>query len=113
MSRIVWVLFLALTACATATVEQSLERVNAGMDKDEVLRTAGSPRRTFREHGQDHWIYVYFKGDVEMNRIVVFEDGKVAKLGRPRTKAVWEKELEAAKKDPDSGFKSIDGGKDD
>lgn len=111
MRHLVWILFLALAACAT-TVEHSLESVKPGMDKDEVLRSAGNPRRTFREKGQDHWIYVFFKNDQEMNRIVVFEDGKVASVGRPRAKAVWEKDIESSKKDANSGFKSIDGEKD-
>lgn len=112
MRHLLWVGFLLLSACATMSVEESLDKLKVGMDKDEVLRSAGNPRRTFREKGQDNWIYVYFHGDTELNRIVVFEDGKVAKVNRPFKKTNWDKDIEASKKDPDAGFQSIDGTKD-
>jgi len=112
MRHLLWVCFFFLSACASVSVEQNLEKLNVGMDKDEVLRVAGNPRRTFRERGQDNWIYVFYRGETEMNRIVVFEDGKVAKINRPYKKAVWEKDIESSKKDSDAGFQSIDGEKD-
>lgn len=112
MRHLLWVGFLLLSACASVSVEDSLEKLKVGMDKDEVLRSAGNPKRTFREKGQDNWIYVYFRGDTEMNRIVRFEDGKVARVDRPFKKTNWDKDIEASKKDPDAGFHSIDGEKD-
>jgi outer membrane protein assembly factor BamE (lipoprotein component of BamABCDE complex) len=111
MRHLLWIGFIFLSACVSLSLERSLEKLKVGMDKDEVLRAVGNPRRTFRERGQDNWIYVFYRGESEMNRIVVFEDGKVAKINRPFKKAVWEKDIEASKKDPDAGFQSIDGAK--
>lgn len=107
-----WLMGIAvvfLSACASTPMEKVLADVKVGMDKDHVLHVAGNPKRTFREHSQDHWIYVYFHNDQEMNRIVSFEDGKVTKLSAARAKTNWEKELEGSQKSSDAGFKSIDG----
>jgi outer membrane protein assembly factor BamE (lipoprotein component of BamABCDE complex) len=111
MRHVLWIGFFFLSACVSLSLERSLEKLKVGMDKDEVLRAVGDPRRTFRERGQDNWIYVFYHGETEMNRIVVFEDGKVAKINRPFRKAIWEKDIEASKKDTDAGFQSIDGTK--
>lgn len=110
MSRWIWLGFAFLTACASMSVEKSLESVAAGMDKAQVLERAGNPKRTFRENSQDHWIYIFFRGDQEFNRIVVFDEGKVVRVTKARAKTDWNKELEgSAKSSSDSGFKSIDG----
>jgi outer membrane protein assembly factor BamE (lipoprotein component of BamABCDE complex) len=95
-----------LTACASSPYAGS-EDLREGMDKDEVLNTAGNPKRTFRSNGQDHWIYVFFKGNEELSRQVSFEDGKVVKIGRAMAKQSWSKELESMKND--GGFTDIGG----
>jgi len=115
MPRTIWFLgaMLLLAACSSLPVQTALERVQVGMSKPEVLEVAGSPKRTYREHSQDHWIYVYFENDREIHRVVVFEAGKVAKVHRPRAKVSWDKEIEGlGSPRSDSGFKSIDGGGD-
>jgi len=100
-----------LAACSSVPVQHSLDRVQPGMDKAEVLDSAGNPKRTYREQGEDHWIYIYFDGNREMSREVIFESGKVERVTRPKAKANWDKEIEgAARSSSDSGFKSIDGG---
>ena len=96
-----------LVGCSSVPVQQSLERVQIGMDKGAVLESAGNPKRTYREHGEDHWIYVYFEGDRELSREVVFESGKVERITKPRAKANWDKEIEGAANSGDSGFKSV------
>lgn len=93
------------------------------MDKDYILSKIGNPKRTFRSNGQDHWIYVYFKDDVEMSRQVDFVDGKVLKVGRALSRKSLEKALENSEsmeeyeskarehQRKNSKFKDIDGGK--
>jgi outer membrane protein assembly factor BamE (lipoprotein component of BamABCDE complex) len=118
------ILFLLLTGCA-GSLPRALDGVKVGMDKDQVLETAGDPKRTYREAMQDHWIYVYFEHDREWRRDVVFEEGKVAKITRPLGKEEWVKDLEKTKsmeeyeqkarehQKKSEKFKSIDGSKDD
>lgn len=76
-----------------------VDGIRDGMDKDQVLREAGNPRRTYRTSGQDHWIYTFYTGDQEFSRTVSFEDGKVTKVGRPVAKANWGKEMENYERD--------------
>ncbi len=98
-----------LAACSSVPLQHSLDRVQTGMDKAAVLDSAGNPKRTYREHGQDHWIYVHFENDREMSREVIFEGGKVQRLTKPRAKANWDKEIEGAlRSSDDAGFKSVD-----
>ena len=110
--RFAFVLSLSLLAACATTSKHGLERVKEGMDKDAVLDTAGSPTRTYRTSSQDHWIYVYFEGAEEMNRDLVFEDGRLVKLSKPMGKQNWAKELESLR-DSSQGFKAVDGGPDD
>jgi hypothetical protein len=109
MRALLFVPLVALIACSSVPLQQSLDRVQSGMDKSAVLDSAGNPKRTYRERGEDHWIYVYFEGDRELSREVVFEGGKVARVTKPRAKANWDKEIEGARSADDSGFKSVDG----
>lgn len=103
---------LLLNACSSAP-KHLVEDVKEGMDKDQVLDTAGNPARTFRTNGQDHWIYVFYQGSQEMARDVVFEENRVVSIGRPVGKENWTKTLESIKKDKGDGFKTIDGGSED
>ena len=79
------ILVTFIVGCAS-TGANILEGIREGMDKDEVLRSAGNPRRTYRTSGQDHWIYTFYQGDQEFSRTVDFEEGKVTKIGRPVAK---------------------------
>lgn len=87
-------LLFCITSCTS--VPQALEGLRPGADKDFVLSSAGNPTRTFRENGEDHWIYTYFAGDQQYLRDVVFEDGKVLRVTRPLAKEPWMKDLEKA-----------------
>jgi hypothetical protein len=124
MPKKLWLVFLALTGCATP-IPKALDAVRPGMDKDKVLESAGNPKRTFREAMQDHWIYTYFSNDHEWRREIIFEDGKVVRISRPTAREDWVKDLErsgsmeeyevkarAHQKKADN-FKAIDGQADD
>lgn len=87
------VILTFVLGCATGG-EHVVDGIREGMDKDQVLRDAGNPRRTYRTSGQDHWIYTFFRGEQEFSRTVSFEDGKVVKIGRPVAKQNWDKEME-------------------
>ena len=87
-------LIAALTACASSGGSSVVDSLRDGMDKDEVLRLAGDPKRTFRSNGQDHWIYVHYKSNEEFARTVTFEDGKIVKVGRGVAKKNWDREME-------------------
>ena len=90
---ILLLLITTLTACASSG-GSVVDGLREGMDKDEALRTAGDPKRTFRSNGQDHWIYVHFKDNEEFSRIVTFEEGKIVKIGRASPKKNWDHEME-------------------
>ena len=64
----VTLLLLFFTACSSAPVNEALNRVRVGMDKDDVLNIAGNPKHSFRAGGKDHWIYSYYVGDTETHR---------------------------------------------
>ena len=86
--------FAALTACASSGGSSVVDGLREGMDKDEVLRIAGDPKRTFRSNGQDHWIYVHYKSSEEFSRTVTFDEGKIVKIGRAVAKKNWDREME-------------------
>lgn len=78
-----WVICATLAiAAGCTTFSQSMDRIKAGMDKDEVLSRIGSPKRTFRENGLDNWTYLFFEDNKEWRRDVVFENGKVIRVTR-------------------------------
>lgn len=88
--------FLGLVGCSTTSVSSALDRLRPGMDKPTVLDRVGNPSRTFRENGQDHWIYVYYRNDREWMRNVIFEDGKILRVARGVAKDPNVKELQNA-----------------
>ena len=50
------------------------------MDKGDVLELMGSPLRTLRRSGKDHWIYRYpVNGNLEATKII-FEQGYVVEI---------------------------------
>lgn len=88
-------LTMTLAACAS-TPARDLDSVLPGMDKDEVLETAGNPKRTFRAGGQDHWVYVFYRGEQEYLQQIDFADGKVLKVLAARPKLGLTRDLENA-----------------
>lgn len=102
---------LGFLGCSSVPMNTALDRVKPGMDKAAVLEVAGNPKRTYREQGEDHWVYVFFESQRELSREIVFESGKVEKVGPPRAKTNWDKEMENLQHmKNDSGFQSLDSG---
>lgn len=74
---------LALAGCATP-LHQRLTGVAAGMDKTQVIDTAGTPKRTQRVNDGDVWTYVYYIGDRHFERDIRFESGHVVTVSSAR-----------------------------
>jgi outer membrane protein assembly factor BamE (lipoprotein component of BamABCDE complex) len=94
MIRILTGLLLIFAIGCASSGGNVVDSLREGMDKDEVLRKAGDPKRTYRSNGQDHWIYVFYKTSEEYSRTVTFEDGKIIRIGRAVAKKNWDKEME-------------------
>ena len=90
------VLATILTGCTSTPVED-LGHVRVGMDKSTVLDVAGSPKYTFRENGEDNWMYAYYSNHRNWKRDVVFKNGKVIKIGHPFAIEKWLKDAKASK----------------
>lgn len=86
---------LFLAACVSSPA-RDLASVQPGMDKDEVLELAGNPTRTFRANKQDHWVYVFYRGEQEVQQQIDFADGRVLKIFDPLAKAALTRDLESA-----------------
>ncbi len=117
-------LLLLLSACASKPPLNPAHRAQVGMDKDQVLQSLGNPKYTYRGSGQDHWVYVTYRGTEEVQEYVTFEDGRVVRIHRPTPKHILTQELESAgsleshrkplkENASAAGFKTIDGGPDD
>lgn len=82
LSWVIW-FTLAVAGCATP-LHQRLESVADGMDKTQVLDTAGTPKRTHRLNSGDVWTYVYYVGNRHFERDVRFESGHVVMISTAR-----------------------------
>jgi len=118
-------LTLLLSAC-TSPRPKKFESLSLGQTKSDVIDLIGNPKISKREKGRDFWIFSYFEGEQEFRKSVEFEKGKVVKLSPTRPFPDPESEIEKAgslqefeekgrllKKNPDEGFKDVDGGKDE
>jgi outer membrane protein assembly factor BamE (lipoprotein component of BamABCDE complex) len=113
-----------LSACTS--MPKLLDKLQPGMDKDQVLAAVGSPKRTFRDNGLDHWTYIFHENDQEWRRDVIFENGHVIRVTKATAskKLSWVRELEETKSMEEfeskarslqnrakGDFKPVDGGK--
>lgn len=71
---------LILIAC-TINQKKRFDRVQIGMDKDEVLSLMASPQITQRWHGMDRWTYIIYEDDVRLDKEVHFTEGKATYVG--------------------------------
>jgi hypothetical protein len=69
-----------VVSCATS-VEQSLNVLQAGMDKDSVLKSSGSPWISRRINSEDLWIYRFYKHDQEFRKEIRFKEGRLVTVG--------------------------------
>lgn len=82
-----------LAGCATNMREQ-FDRVQVGMEKNDVLNLMDSPQRTQRWHGMDRWTYIFYDQDVRYEKEVHFADGKANYVGE-----VYKPEVSAEEQD--------------
>lgn len=76
-----------VTGCAT-TPSRDWTRVEAGMEKSEVLEIMGSPQRRIRRKGQDRWTYIFYDNQIRQEKVVHFEEGRTVYAGDPQVPAV-------------------------
>lgn len=88
------VYILGVGGCATGP--KVVDRIQVGMDKDQVLRELGNPQQTYRRHGKDHWIYSFHESDQELIRTVSFANGQVVRVGATQPKVSLEQELDSS-----------------
>lgn len=69
-------LSLLLVSCSTPA-HLAFEKVELGQGKTDVLELVGSPNRTKRSKGQDKWTYVFYQGEMPIEKVIKFEEGKV------------------------------------
>lgn len=65
----------------TINQKKRFERVQVGMDKDEVLGLLASPQITQRWHGMDRWTYIIYEDDVRLDKEIHFSEGKAVYVG--------------------------------
>lgn len=71
---------LLLSACQSSPVKQ-FDKIQAGMEKNEVLDLMGPPRTTTRLHGKDRWIYVFYEDKIRYEKEVHFQSGNAVYVG--------------------------------
>ena len=86
---------LLFIGCAT-TQKQQFEKVQMGMEKDQVLALMESPQRTQRWHGMDRWTYIYYEDNQRVEKEVQFSEGKATYVGDVFKPAVSAEEQDTA-----------------
>lgn len=71
---------LFLSGCAYSQKKQ-FDKVQVGMEKNDVLELMDSPQRTQRWHGMDRWTYIFYENDQRQEKEVHFSDGKANYVG--------------------------------
>jgi len=79
--------------CAT-NMRQQFERVQVGMEKDDVLGLMDSPQRTQRWHGMDRWTYIFYTDGTRYEKEVHFDAGVAKYVGE-----VYKPEVSATEQD--------------
>jgi outer membrane protein assembly factor BamE len=69
-----------LVGCATDQKDQ-FEKVQVGMEKNDVLGLLDSPQRTQRWHGKDRWTYIFYDDNNRIEKEVHFLEGKAQYVG--------------------------------
>jgi outer membrane protein assembly factor BamE len=82
MFRILILVSLALysTGCASTDI-RDFEKIQVGMDKDDVLKIMGSPNKSERWKGMDRWTYVLWNDNQDGRREVHFNEGRATYVG--------------------------------
>lgn len=69
-----------LSGC-TISQKKQFEKVQVGMDKDQVLTLLDSPQRTQRWHGMDRWTYIFYEQDFRFEKEIHFDEGNAKYVG--------------------------------
>lgn len=70
---------LIFTACVSP--QKRFEKIQVGMEKDQVLEIMESPQNTRRDHSVDRWTYIYYDHDLRVEKEVQFSEGKTIYAG--------------------------------
>jgi len=73
-------LAIALAACQHTPIDR-YNKIEKGMDKDQVLDLVGSPTTTFRKDSKDFWIYNFYSENNKSTKELQFQEGKLTYLG--------------------------------
>jgi outer membrane protein assembly factor BamE len=84
---------LMLNACAT-NMGRQFERVQVGMEKDQVLALMDSPQRTQRWKGLDRWTYIFYVDGVRQEKEVQFRQGTATYAGPPPKPEITAQEID-------------------
>lgn len=77
---LLFIMMLLLTGC-TISQKKQFEKVEVGMEKDQVLGLLDSPQRTQRWHGLDRWTYIFYDENHRLEKEVHFNEGKASYVG--------------------------------
>ena len=86
------VFLLSFFSCTTLPYN-NFQQVKVGDFKSDVLELVGSPKRTLRKNGKDHWIYVFYHQNPPISKEVIFEEGQVATINDTGGSSDLEKKL--------------------
>jgi|SRR6185312_4394352 len=81
MRSLVILPFLILIFAACSSPQKRFNKIQIGMEKDQVLDIMESPQRTERVHNADRWTYVFYDNDQRVEKEVEFSDGKATYAG--------------------------------
>lgn len=76
--------FLLLSAGCASSLKKSLDGLEPGLDKSQVIDQVGSPNRSFRRDNQDVWLYRVHEEDQSYLHELTFEEGRLVYSGPER-----------------------------
>ncbi|MCB0361536.1 MAG: hypothetical protein KDD35_02375 [Bdellovibrionales bacterium] len=88
----VFLCFFFLSSCATPA-HTAFESIRLGQRKSDVVELMGSPQKSKRLKGQDHWEYSFRKGQDEITKKIVFEEGRVVDVQAVPLETALERDL--------------------
>ena len=115
------VILATLVGCSTP-MHRSVNQLEKGMDKSQVLELLGSPQRSGRRNSKDHWLYRYYKNQQRQDLRLIFQNGQLRSWGKLSTESAshrslldsrsfedYKKEVQRQTKAKEDGFQSIEG----
>ena len=99
---------LIFISCSSST--KKIGEAQVGWQKADVLDAFGSPDRTWRSNGIDHWYYNPKSSTQEDRLILIFEEGRLVKKRRPgqdEDLEQLEKELKDLAPKPTGSFNTL------